>query len=115
VPTMLDLMGLPKPSGEGDDFLSGQSWMPDWFSEPTSRPVLVDMPAGPYNGARRAFIKDDLKLILLRGGQKKELYDLSDDPGETRNVWSTRKEEIEAHYALMKRQLKEIEVTGKFK
>ena len=115
VPTMLDLMSLPKPSGEGDDFLSGQSWVPDWFGEPTPRPVLVDMPAGPYNGARRAFIKDDLKLILLRGGQKKELYDLAEDPGETRNVWSTRKEEIEAHYALKKRKLKEIEVTGKFR
>lgn len=116
VPTMLELMRVPMPSGEGDDFLSGQSWVPDWFGDaPEKRPVLVDMPAGPYNGARRAFIKDDLKLILLRGGQKKELYDLAEDPGETRNVWSTRKEEIEAHYALMKRRLKEIEVTGKFK
>ena len=115
VPTILELMKVPMPSGEGDDFLSGQSWVPDWFGEPQARPILIDMPAGPYNGARRAFIKGDLKLILLRGGQKKELYDLAKDPGETQNVWSIRKEEIEAHYALMKRKLKEIEVTGKFK
>jgi choline-sulfatase len=111
VPTIVDIMALPKPSGSGDDFVSGTSLINDMLGTPAARPILVDMPGGPYNESRRAFIKDDLKLVIS-GGKKKELYDLAADPKETKNVWSKRKAEIEAHYALAKKSLKEIEVTG---
>ena len=116
VPTLLDLMQLGKPAGgkEGDDFLSGVSWVDDWFGEPPVRDILVDMPAGPYNRARRAFIRGDLKLIIS-GGAQKELFDLKDDPGEVKNLWKTRRKDIEAYYAAAKAKLKEIVVTGKFK
>jgi len=119
VPTCLALMGVPLPDGEGkDDFLSGVSLLPDVFLEPGATPaerdILVDMPGGPYNESRRAFIHGDLKLIISRGAHK-ELFDLAKDPGEKRNLWHQRRKEIEAPYALFKSRLREIEVTGKRK
>ncbi len=110
-PTAVELMGIPPASGEGDDFMSGASWVGDWFGEPPVQDILIDMPAGPYNEARRAFIHGDLKLIISRGAHK-ELFDLSADPDEQQNVWGTRKEEIEAPYALAKQKLREIVVEG---
>lgn len=111
VPTAIDLMGLDPPSGDGDDFVTGRSWVGDWFGEPETRDILIDMPGGPYNESRRAFIHGDLKLIISRGAHK-ELYDLAADPEEQRNVWSSRKEEIEAPYAVVKQKLREIVVEG---
>src|SRR5690606_9312576 len=100
------------------DFFSGHSWAPDFFLEPgekaAPRPILIDMPGGPYNEPRRAFIHGDLKLIISREANK-ELFDLKDDPGETKNVYRQRSDEIEAHYALMKKRLREIVVKGEYK
>jgi choline-sulfatase len=119
VPTALELMGVPQPDGKDDnDFLSGRSLLPDVFldpdAEPAKREILIDMPGGPYNEARRALIHGDLKLIISRGATK-ELFDLAKDPGEKRNLWHQRRKEIEAPYALIKSRLKEIKVTGKRK
>lgn len=120
VPTILDLAGVERPATDGEadspDFLSGTSLVPDLFPEPGTEPavrdILMDMPAGPYNGARRALIHGDLKLIVSRGTHQ-ELYDLADDPGETRDLWPTRRGEIEDAYAAAKARLREIVVTGK--
>ena len=113
-PTILDLMGLPVPNNSDNNFLSGQSLLPDVFAgKGAARDILVDMPAGPYNEARRAFIHNDLKLVLLRKGNKKQLFDLAADPDEKKDVWRTRKGEIEAPYAIFKKRLREIKVTGK--
>lgn len=117
VPTLLEVMGLPLPDGsDPNDFLSGRSLAADLLREPgteaPARDILVDMPGGPYNESRRAFIHGDLKLIVSRGAQK-ELFDLAEDPGELRNLWSTRKGEIEAPFAIAKKKLREIVVTGK--
>jgi len=119
VPTCLELLGVPLPTGaDANDFLSGVSLLPDVFLEPGSQPaerdVLIDMPGGPYNESRRALIHGDLKLIISRGAHK-ELFDLAKDPGEKRNLWHSRRKEIEAPYALFKTKLKEIEVKGKRK
>jgi arylsulfatase A-like enzyme len=113
VPTILDLMAVPLPAGsDPDDFLSGTSLVPDLLQPDAAvRDILVDMPAGPYNEARRAFIHGDLKLYISRG-LSKELYDLAADPGETKDLWRQRGEEIEPAYALFRRSLREIEVTG---
>ena len=82
--------------------------------QPAERDILIDMPGGPYNESRRALIHGDLKLIISRGAHK-ELFDLAADPGEQRNLWHTRRKEIEAPYALFKSKLREIKVTGKRK
>lgn len=111
VPTMLELMQLPLPSGDGDDFVSGVSLVPDLFGDapPEPRDILIDMPGGPYNGARAAFIHGDLKLIVSRGAHK-ELFDLAADPEERKNIWGTDRKRIEDRYAAFKASLKEIKV-----
>lgn len=116
-PTILELMGVAAPTGEGDDFVSGLSLLPDVLStdgEPATRDVLVDMPGGPYNKPRRAFIHGDLKLYIS-DDKNKELFDLGADPLEEKNVFRERKGEIEAAYALVKKRLREIVVSGKYK
>ncbi|MCC6526298.1 MAG: sulfatase [Polyangiaceae bacterium] len=112
-PTIVELMGVPGASGQGDDFFSGTSLLPDLFpaqGQPfAARDVLIDMPAGPFNESRRALIHGDLKLIVSRDAQK-ELFDLATDPEERRNVWAKRKDEIEAAYAAKKASLREVKV-----
>ena len=83
------------------------------------RDVLVDMPGGPYNDARRALIHGDLKLTISNGARF-ELYDLAADPGEQKNLWDFadargKRDEIEARYAATKARMREIKVTGKRK
>jgi choline-sulfatase len=124
VPTLLELTGVQAPphrsqaKADSDDFVSGYSLVSDVYAkgpeEIQKRDVIVDMPAGPYNESRRAFIHNDLKLVISRGASK-ELFDLAKDPRERRNVWYTRRKEIEARYAAARTELREIVVKGKRK
>jgi arylsulfatase A-like enzyme len=89
VPTVLDLMRVPRPApGE----LSGQSMMADVEAKPgdrfEERDVYLDMPDGPYTHMRRGIIHGDtpgMKLIHL-GGRQYQLYDLANDPGEREDL-----------------------------
>jgi len=119
-PTVLELMRAPLPPPPTDaatnDFLSGSSLVPDIFlapgAGPEERDVLVDMPGGPYNDARRSLIHGDLKLTIS-GGVRFELYDLAADPEEKKNLWNSPvAKEMEARYAVTKARLREIRVTG---
>lgn len=84
-PSVLDVFKIPIPAGP-DDFLSGQSLLDEWLgAEPKERPVFLDMPAGPYNGDRQAFIENDLKLTTSNS-RPMGLYDLAKDPEETNNL-----------------------------
>lgn len=84
VPTLLDVFGAPPPSG--DDALSGQSLLGEWLGgSPSARDIFIDMPAGPYNGDRQAFISSDLKLVTSNG-RPMGLFNLASDPGETTNL-----------------------------
>ncbi|MCC6557570.1 MAG: sulfatase-like hydrolase/transferase [Polyangiaceae bacterium] len=122
VPTILGLQRVDPPGAGATehDFLSGASLLPDVFLDPGAAPaardILVDMPAGPYNDARRSFIHGDLKLTISNGARF-ELYDLAADPGERKDLWSApdgkdRRKEIELRYAAAKARLREIKVTG---
>jgi hypothetical protein len=118
---MLDLMRIEAPpppaSPDASDFLSGASLLPDAFLAPGSAPavrdVLIDMPAGPYNDARRALIHGDLKLTISNNARF-ELYDLAADPEERKNLWGKGDESktMEARYSAVKAGLREIRVTG---
>lgn len=119
VPTVLDLFDSPPvptretaPAGSSD-FISGLSLVPDLLRDagraPAPRDILIDMPAGPYNEARRAYIRNDLKLVISRDASK-ELFDLEGDPEETKNLWAARSKEIEAHYARAKSRFRAIDV-----
>jgi arylsulfatase A-like enzyme len=86
VPTMMALMGVPWPADE--PVLRGATLLPEALgAAPPPRDVWIDLPAGPYNDARRAFIRGDLKLTHDVGSGSYRLYDLSADPGETKDLY----------------------------
>src|SRR4029453_12435192 len=118
VPTTLELMGVPLPPPPAQpadsDFLSGVSLLADIFppdGPPATEPdVFVDLPAGPYNDARRALIHGDLKLIVSNDARF-ELYDLAADPGETKNLHKKGDEQTQQmmdRYEGVKAGLREI-------
>lgn len=92
-PTILDLLGVP---GDERGELRGASLVPDAFLAPEEaapeRDVYIDMPSGPFNDARRAFItgpSPGMKLIAL-GDQRYSLFDLQADPDEANDLSGDR-------------------------
>jgi choline-sulfatase len=85
VPTLLDLFKVPFEARAANDFLSGESLVPDLLrpaeESAPERPIFMDMARGPHNAERRALIEDDQKLTVSEG-RVLGLYDLSQDPGE---------------------------------
>ncbi len=91
VPTLMELLAVP---AESSDEFSGESMMSDLFpvpgAKPTPRDVYLDMPAGPYNGVRRALITGPgagMKILHF-GGTQYSVFNLDDDPGELRDLAS---------------------------
>jgi arylsulfatase A-like enzyme len=118
-PTILDLLGVPLP--EDKDELRGRSLLADVYlpknGEYEERDVYVDMPAGPFNQAKRAIIfgpTPGMKLIHA-GGYSYQLFDLATDPEEKKDL-SSDKEKLKTAIAAMngvRGRLKEIEVKPK--
>ena len=109
VPTLFDLYRLPAVAPGS---FSGSSLLPDLAGdEAPPRPILIDMPEGPHNAERSAFIDGDLKLIT-GGGRPLGLYDLGKDPGEKQNLLADRERVRDAvdQYKAFRRTLREIHV-----
>ncbi len=115
-PTLIDLMHIP-PSEE----MHGRTLLDDVFlpeqGEHEERDVLVDMPAGPYNGIRRAIVtgpSPGMKLIHF-GGAQYQLYDLASDPEEKKDLSNDKAKRTESIGSLnaARAQLKEIAVKPK--
>jgi choline-sulfatase len=114
-PTLNELLGGP-PDEEGQ--MEGTSLLADVYlpegEEHEERDVFVDMPAGPYNGIRRAVIKGPtpgMKLIN-QGGSAYQLFDLANDPKEARDL-ATDKEKLTPvleHMQTIRARLKEVDV-----
>ena len=87
VPTLLDIFALEAP--RAGDALHGTSLLADVLGPPgavaSARPIYMDMPAGPYNDERQAFIDGSLKIVTT-GGRALGLFDLAKDPGEKRDL-----------------------------
>ena len=86
--TLLDLVGAPIPDG-----LQGVSLVSRLESaQPLPQRVLYcEMVKGPKNPRRRAIVYGHHKLIHDPLSNTFRLYDLSEDPGETRNLIRRRK------------------------
>lgn len=115
VPTILELMGVPLPD---DDSLRGKSLLTDVYlpkdGEHEERDVFVDMPAGPYNIAKRALIfgpTPGMKLIHSGGGNY-QLFDLVADPDEKKDLANDKEKLKDAiqKMATVRAGLKEVEV-----
>ena len=92
-PTIVELLGVPVPT---DGSLRGTSLVPDALALPGQKlaehDVFIDMPEGPFNEMRRAFItgpSPGTKLVDV-AGRRFELYDLARDPDEAQNLSSDR-------------------------
>ena len=108
VPTLLDLLGVQAEDGE----LSGQSLLHAAEKPETlSKSIFIDMPAGPYNSDRQAYIEGDLKLITTKGAPV-GLYNLASDPGEKNNLLSvsTKTESIYLNFTKFREELKTVYV-----
>ncbi len=103
VPTMIDLLSLPK-AGPGE--LSGVSLMPDLVSEKgpfVERDVYIDMPIGPYTGMRRALIHGDTPGVkLISFGNAYQMFDLAKDPDEKQDLVSSDKPQFQDMLQRMK-------------
>ena len=109
-PTILDALDLPLPAEEGER-MRGESLLLDVGlaadQAPAERPVLVDMPQGPHNQERRAFIWEGKKLITSQG-RPIGLFDLRRDPGEKDDL-SENAELLQAIQARMAEFLARLE------
>ncbi len=115
-PTLMDLMSVP-PSED----MRGRSLLEDVFlpanGEHEERDVYIDMPAGPYNGLRRAVVTGatpGMKLIHF-GGAQYQLFDLASDPDEKKDLSRDRAALSDAISKLgaVRARLKEIAVKPK--
>lgn len=89
-PTILELMGVEVSSD-----LHGRSLVDELRGkEPELRePILLELAEDSHNAHRRALIQGDLKIIDFGRGRF-DLYDLKEDPGELKNLASTRGEDL---------------------
>jgi arylsulfatase A-like enzyme len=78
VPTICDLAGAEPPGG-----LAGRSLRPLW-DDPDAR--LRDSVFLPFSDLMRSVRDDRWKLIVYPPIDHRELFDLAEDPGETRNL-----------------------------
>ncbi len=115
-PTLLGIFGAPAPTGEGTDFMSGQSLLPELLGgaaeAPAERVVFVDMAAGPNNAERQAFIEHGLKVIAT-AGRPLGVYDLDADPDEKKDLLDKDPRAATAveRFKAFRRQLRVVNVT----
>jgi arylsulfatase A-like enzyme len=90
VPTLLDIFAVKPPASGAKDALRGESLLADVLGPPgqapVARPIYIDMPGGPYNDERQAYIDEAGRKIVTMGGRALGLFDLETDPGEKRDL-----------------------------
>jgi arylsulfatase A-like enzyme len=111
VPTIYDLMGQPVPEA-----LPGKSLVPEIFGQNMpERPIVCDLPADTFNERRRAFIEGGYKLIAFGDDVRFEMYNLLEDPGETKNIYrkdSEKSKSMLARYKETSKNIKDVKATG---
>jgi choline-sulfatase len=93
VPTIYDLMGVPIPDG-----LPGTSLLPELKGEEVPpRPIFSDLPADTYNVRKRVMIDEEgYKLSATGADRIFELFNVKEDPHESKNLIDVDKERAAA-------------------
>jgi len=81
MPTVLDLLGLPAP-----DQVQGESLVPAMAGGRAGRDVFAETDYREYTFKRAVVTPDGWKLIYTLESKTRELYDLTADPGEQRDL-----------------------------
>jgi len=92
VPTFLDLLGQ-KPAPE----LLGKSLLPELTGQETAQnrePIYTEMTEDSHNPPRRAITRGDYKLIWSGPSDKFQLFNLTTDPGEEKDLSKTEPEKL---------------------
>lgn len=105
VPTIYELMGVPIPQG-----LPGTSLLAEMRGEEVpKRPIICDLPADTYNVRHRALIDEEgYKLVALGDDRKFDLYNVREDPGETKNLIDVEKDRAKSMIERYKKLSSEI-------
>ncbi len=103
-PTFLDAVGIDQPEP-----FRGQSLLgPIAKGTPVKpRTIYTEMPPGPYNGVFRSVTQGDWKLIHRLFGNYYRLFNVAEDPNETKDLWKTNKDkanEMQSVYQLFRAQ-----------
>ena len=101
--------GPDDPGPDGREAGEAEARHAEPGKEPRQREMLADMPPGPFNEARRAYIRGDMKLIVA-GGVRYQLFDLATDPGEKKDLSSDKEllAEERKHYDQFRARLREV-------
>jgi choline-sulfatase len=116
VPTFLDLLGQTIPPN-----LPGKSLVPELTGQapPANRePIYLELTEDSHNPPRRALIHGDYKLIWFGPGEKFQLFDLKQDPGEEKDLAKSAPEALKdmvARYHAFWDKLPMIEPYGHMK
>ncbi len=111
-PTIVDLMGLSALEG-----FQGETLVPEIYGaeEPKSRePILLELSEDTNNGARRAVVLGDYKLISFDGGARKMLFNLKTDPGEEKDLAKDEKAKFDELDALLKAEFDKLPTVAPF-
>lgn len=112
VPTFFDVLGA-KPTPD----LDGTSLKGEWLggSPAPARDIVADLPQDEFNGRRRAFFHDGWKIIAHGADTGFELFHVSEDPRETKDLFFEDKEKAREMVRLYKdasARLHDVEPTG---
>ena len=111
VPTALDLLGVARPPGlRGRSLASLLAESSESKDCPAAVPVIAESPA--YGPDSKAVIWKGRKLIV-RGKGEELLFDLRQDPGESRNLAGSHPDLAAALRAILERELAGMTTRGK--
>jgi choline-sulfatase len=91
-PTIVDLEGI----ADRPPSFVGHSLAPEIFDAKkvdNRDPIVLDLPEDSHNSETRAIVSGSMKLIVY-GKVRSELYDLAQDPGETKDLAKSEPEKL---------------------
>lgn len=85
MPTILDLLDVKMPEKAGNQ-LRGESLAPAFKGKPVAKDVFSETDYRQYTYKRSITTKDGWKFIYTLEDKNRELYNLKNDPSETKNL-----------------------------